>query len=88
MADASTPGDDETVVGRTVYRRGLRVRLRGGLDGPDAGMEGRTGTIEAIHQGDTGPVFLAVAVDPEPGTSGEPLRHVFVAPSQVDLTDD
>ena len=81
-------GDDEIVVGSTVYRRGLRVRLRTGLEGPDAGMEGRTGTIDAIHRGDSGPVFLSVEVDAEPGAEDGPLRHVFVAPAQVDLAED
>ncbi len=88
MPDAAMPEDDEVVVGTTVYRRGLRVRLRGGLEGPDAGMEGRTGTIEAIHRGETGPVLLSVEVDAEVGAEDEALRLVFVAPAQVDVAED
>jgi hypothetical protein len=87
MVEPPIPGDDELVIGTTVYRRGARVRLRRGLEGPDAGLEGKTGTIQGIHRSDTGPVFLSVEVDAEPGPEGQPLRQLFVAPAQVDLSD-
>jgi hypothetical protein len=86
--DPHIPGTIEVVVGSMVYRRGSRVRLRAGLDGPDSGLEGRLGTVEAIHPGEDGPSFLSVRVDVDPADASAPLRHVFVVPAQVDLVED
>jgi hypothetical protein len=86
--DPQIPATIEVVAGSIVYRRGTRVRLRAGLEGPDAGLEGRLGTVEAIHPGDDGPSFLSVQVDVDPADAAAPLRHVFVVPAQVDLVED
>jgi hypothetical protein len=90
MPSSHRPGDDHVLVGTTLYRVGMRVRLRPGLEGPDAGLGGRTGTIAAINQGESGRDFLTVHVDPEGGPvgTGEAPLQVYVVPSQVDLLDD
>jgi hypothetical protein len=80
------PGDapiEQVVVGGVRYRVGARLRLRVGVEGPDAGFDGRAAIIETIHFSGAGHPFLGVALEAEANAPGG--RRVYVAPSQVDL---
>jgi hypothetical protein len=78
-------------VGTTEIREGDRVRLApaGRADIMDIALVGKAATVQAIEQDFEGRVYLAVAVDDDPGKDlgilRQPGHRFFFRPNEVEL---
>ena len=90
---AERPKLDRICVGGVDLTLGDRVRLRplGAADIFDMALAGMTATIVAIEQDFEDRIFLAVAVDEDPGkdfgVQGKPAHRFFFRPEEVEPLD-
>src|SRR5262249_22369251 len=83
-------GRDSIRVGKVLYRRGDRVRLRprGNADAFDVILSGMTAVIEAIEVDQEDRVHLSVTIEDDPGRDfgivGKPAHRFFYGPDEVE----